>query len=105
MALTGSIEILSENATVSEGWRIEPEHVADIPGALTALRGLTGFTPLPIPEGPPLPDDPTWSRRYHADAVWEAQDRDGKPVEVIWREHRELTIQEIAAALEAAEEG
>lgn len=86
----GSIEIITDGGGTSAGMVVEVADVATIPAGLAALRGLRDFADVTPP-------------RADADAEWTAQTADGFAAQVLYRETRDLTIQEIAAAIDAAD--
>lgn len=118
--LTGSVEIINDALGTSDGLIVWPISVDAIPEGLAALRGLTGIEAIEVPlrevEVPRYVysenDDGQRVRELVvetvlepvADAAWTARTPGGYDVTVYWREQRDLTIQEIAAALEMAQD-
>jgi len=88
----GTAEILTNNGATSAGVVLDVATVDDVPLALQFGHQMDAFA---------LSDDP----RDGVDAAWTALTADGATALVLWRLERDLTIQEIAAALEAEEGG
>ena len=83
MLTAGSIEIISNN--VSTGMVVRIRDLDAVPVLVEAGQGLTDVSPIALPDG--------------VDAEWTATTADGFPAEVLWREDREYTPAEIAAAM------
>jgi len=82
--MRGSIEIISNG--ISTGMVVNPRSVDNVPAIAELAQSLTDLTPVEEP-------------REGVDAEWTATTADGFPAEVLWREEREYTPAEIAAAL------
>lgn len=82
--IKGSVEIISNG--ISIGMSVNPRSVDDVPIVVEAGQSLTGVVPVETP-------------REGVDAEWTAVTADGFPAEVLWREEREYTPAEIAAAM------
>jgi len=82
--IKGSVEIISNG--ISIGMSVNPRSVDDVPIVVEAGQSLTDVTPVETP-------------REGVDAEWTATTADGFPAEVLWREDREYTPAEIAAAM------
>lgn len=116
----GSVEIINEMTATSDGLVVNTPNVEDLPAALTALRGLTGFkTVEPIPTEQREIGKFTYTqiaegefeRQFSvevvnvpiADAVWDAKAPNGAAVKVLFRETRTVTPDEMDAARALAE--
>lgn len=71
----GSIELLSEDETISEGLIVTTPDPARLPDGLAILRGLGEFREIDPP-------------RAGVDMEWTARTHDGFEVVVLWREAR-----------------
>lgn len=89
--IRGSVEILSNG--ISTGMVVNVRSVDMVPVVVEAGQSLTDIAPLEtLPEG------------VEADAAWTAKTADGFDALVLFREDRDLTLQEIAAAIEASKD-
>lgn len=116
---TGSVEIVNRNNGTSDGLVVNTPNVAELPAALTTLRGLTNFSAVkPVPtvqrevgtftyrqEGDAFVRDFNVElvEAPVADAMWTAQTPDGNTVEVLFRETRTVTPDQMEAARALAE--
>lgn len=121
MALTqGSIEIINNIAGTSDGLVVNTPNVQSLPAALMTLRGLTGFkaiTPVPTVQQEVgtfvyrQTGEGEFVRDFHvemvnapiADAMWTARTPGGASVDVLFRETRTLTPDQMEAARALAE--
>lgn len=121
MALTqGSVEIIDTVAKTSDGLIVNTPDVSTLPDALTALRGLTGFKAVsPIPTVQQEIGKFTYKKVAEgefervfsiemvnapiADVVWNARAADGAEVQVLFRETRTVTPDQMDAARALAE--
>lgn len=113
----GSIEIINEALGTSDGMEVWPGSIDDIPAGLAALRGLTDITPTDVPlrdrdiyryvqrdgeDGQPVVElVKTTVQEPIADAMWTATTPAGYAVTVLYRETRDINIQDIAGAMAA----
>lgn len=121
MALTnGSVEIINSAAGTSDGLIVNTPDVSSLPDALSALRGLTAFEAIePIPTVEQEIGKFTYKqigegefeRQFSieivkvpvADAMWTARTANGGEVEVMFRQTRTITPDEMDAARALAE--
>lgn len=118
--INGSVEIINQSAGTSDGLTVTTPDVKTLPSALTALRGLTGFKSIdPIPteqrevgtfvyrqvgEGEFVRDFKVEIVNTPlADAMWKANAPGGAEVEVLFRETRTITPDQMDAARALAE--
>lgn len=87
----GAVEILTNNGAISTGIVLDVASVDDVPQTLQQEHQMQSFRLV--------------DARAGVDAEWLATDVDGHDAVVLWRETQNLTILEIAAAIEAARGG
>lgn len=117
--ISGSVEIKNEAAGSSDGLVVNTPNVGDLPTALSTLRGLTGFervNPVPtmeqeigtfiyrqVEDGMVRDFKIETVKTPIADAMWTAKTAGGAEVEVLFRETRTLTPDQMDAARALAE--